>query len=221
MDAGAQRGGPLSVQSTYMLSGTGMCHSTGSLSWWSSRLYQGRGLNPNRASDNGCSPGSPRLQGILGASPWGWRGGHLSSAGVLLLRSCVTSGGVTEKWTVSAMSKRTREWSTEATRTGKKTCIAEQMVINIWSILNPPENFLFLIRSTLVAHLLSSFGKEYDLQASRPSCNVRTVKLLIYINVNKLYLSILFTSSIYFYFHSCNAGFRISSFSSLFKNYSH
>lgn len=181
----------------------------------------GQRPQPQQSFRQWVQPWESQLQGILGASPWGWRGGPLSSAGVLLLRSCVTSGGVTDNWAVSAMSKRTREWSTEATRTEKKTCIAEQMVINIWSILNPPENFLFLIRSTLVAHLLSSFWKEYDLQASRPSCNVRTVMLLTYINVNKLLLSILFTSSIYFYFHRCNAGFRISSFSSLFKNYSH
>lgn len=89
-----KKGVPSQFRPPCMLSGTGMCHSTGSPRWWSSCLSQGRGFNPNRASDSGSSPVSP---GYRESSPWGLRGGPLSSAGVLLLRSCATSRGVTEK----------------------------------------------------------------------------------------------------------------------------
>lgn len=219
MDAGTQREVPISVQAplhVFRYSDVPQCRFP---RWQSSCLYQGRGFNLNRAPDSGCSPESQAA-----GSPWGLslgldRWSHL-------LRSCAAVEELWHQWKSyrgseqSAMSEGIREWSTSATRTGKKTCIAKHMVLNIWPIINPPEKSIFLIRSTLVIHLLNSFWKEYDLQASRQFCNIRNANFLIHINVNELLLSTLFTPSISFYFHSCSAVFGISYFSSLFKEYS-
>ena len=65
---------------------------------WSSYPCQCRGFNPDRASDVGCSPVSPRLQGVSGASLWGWRHCRLSKW---------SSYG--KNWTVCMEPEKTRD----------------------------------------------------------------------------------------------------------------
>lgn len=194
-----KEGVPSQFRPPYMLSGTVRCHRVGSPAG-------GRAGASTRAEAS-----IPAELQRVGAALWvlGCREslGPLPGAGEVVpspsevcccWRAVSPVEVLQRKWTGCAMSEGIREWSTAATRIGKKTCIAKQMVLNVWPILNPPEKIIFLIRSTLVPHLLNSFWKEYDLQASRPLRNVRIVNLLIYINVNKLVLSTLFISSISF-----------------------
>lgn len=175
-----------------------MCHRAGSLRCWST--------NTNRASESGCSPVSPRLQGILGASPRGWRSCPLSYGQVPLSRTCVTSGGVTEE--VNRQCSVREDWRPISSSSEDSKTAGIEYLIHIkspWKIYIPDQ-----INSGHTS--LNSFWKEYNLQASIPFCNVRTVNLLTYINVNKLLSCILFTSSISF-LHSCDAGLGISCFS--------
>lgn len=92
-----KEGVPSQFRAPYKLSGTVRCHRVGSSAGGGAAASTRAEASSPAELQSGCSPVSPRLQGVLGASPWGWGGGPLSQGGVLLLRTCVTSGGVTEE----------------------------------------------------------------------------------------------------------------------------
>lgn len=126
MDVGAQRGSH--------------CSSTTLCAFRYSEALPGGGA----AVSSRAEASIPTELQMVGAALWvpGCRESleYLPEAGELVpspMEVCCCWGAVSpveeleRKWTGCAMSERIREWSTAATRTGKKTCVAKQMVLTI------------------------------------------------------------------------------------------